>query len=72
MFQNFLLKQMLKRQGVPEAQIEMVLEAFKKNPELFQQIAVEIETKVKSGMDKQTAALAVMQAHATELKGLMS
>ncbi|MEK7621605.1 MAG: hypothetical protein AAB415_00310 [Patescibacteria group bacterium] len=70
MFQDFLLKRLLKSQGVPEAQIEMVLGAMKKNPELFKQIAAEIEVKIKSGMDKQAAALAVMQAHATELQGL--
>jgi hypothetical protein len=72
MFQDFLLKKMLKSQGVPEAQIEMVLGAMKKNPELFKQIAVEIEAKVKAGADKQTVAMSVMQAHATELQGLLS
>ena len=71
MFQDFLLKKMLKSQGVPEAQIEMVLGAMKKNPELFKQIAAEIEAKMKGGMDKQTAAMEIMQAHATELQGLL-
>ena len=72
MFQDFLLKKMLKSQGVPEAQVEMVLGAMKKNPELFKQIATEIEAKVKGGMDKQAAAMSVMQAHTTELQGLLS
>ena len=71
MFQDFLLKKMLKSQGVPEAQIEMVLGAMKKNPELFKQIAAEIEAKMKGGMDKQTATMEIMQAHATELQGLL-
>lgn len=71
MFQDFLLKKMLKSQGVPEAQIELVLNAMKKNPELFKQIAVEIEVKVKGGMDKPAAAMEIMQAHATELQGLL-
>ena len=49
MFQDFLLKKMLKSKGVSEAQIEMVLGAMKKNPELFKQIITEIEMKVKGG-----------------------
>ena len=72
MFQDFLLKRLLKSQGVPEAQIDMVLGAMKKNPDLFKQIAAEIEVKVKSGMDKQAAAMSVMQAHQAELAKLMS
>ncbi len=71
MFQDFLLKRLLKSQGVPEAQIELVLGAMKKNPELFKQIAVEIETKIKSGMNKQVAAMSVMQAHQAELAQVM-
>ena len=70
MFQDFILKKMLKSQGVPPEQIKMFLAAFKKNPELFKTIAIEIEVKVKSGMDKQAAAMTVMQSHATELQGL--
>ena len=72
MFQDFILKRLLKSQGVPEAQIDMVLGAIKKNPELFKTIATEVETKVKGGADKQAAALEVMQAHAAELQGLLS
>ncbi|HEY4476648.1 MAG TPA: hypothetical protein VJB69_01575 [Candidatus Paceibacterota bacterium] len=71
MFQDFLLKRLLKSQGFPEAQIELVLGAMKKNPELFKKIAGEVEKKVKDGMDKQAAAMAVMQAHQSELAQLM-
>ena len=70
MFQDFLLKKMLKSQGVPPEQIEMFLVALKKNPELFKIIASEIEVKVRSGIDKQAAAMSVMQSHAIELQGL--
>ncbi|MEK7584975.1 MAG: hypothetical protein AAB455_00425 [Patescibacteria group bacterium] len=72
MFQDFLLKQMLKRQGLPEAQIDMVLGLIKRKPELFKQIAAEIEEKIKGGMDKQAAAVAVMQTHQAELQGLLT
>ena len=61
MFKNFLLKKMLRTQGVPEAQIEMFIGMIEKNPELFKTIASEIQEKVKSGMDQTTAGMEVMK-----------
>ena len=37
MFQDFLIRKMLRTQGVPEAQIEMFVGIIKKNPELLQE-----------------------------------
>jgi 2-oxo-4-hydroxy-4-carboxy--5-ureidoimidazoline (OHCU) decarboxylase len=71
MFQNFLLKKMLQKQGVPEAQIEMFIKMMEKNPELFKTIAKEIEEKVKSGMDQMKAGMEVMKKHESELKKLV-
>ena len=68
MFKNFLIKKMLKSQGVSDQQADVILELVEKNPELFQKIAGEIEQRVKSGEDKQQAAMAVMTAHQAELK----
>jgi len=68
MFQNFLLKKMLRTQGVPEAQIEMFITMIEKNPELFKTIASEIQEKVKSGMDQTQAGMEVMKKHEEELK----
>ncbi len=70
MFQNFLLKKMLKAKGVPEEQIEMFIKMIEKNPELFKKIAQEIEEKVKSGQDQQTASMVVMKKYEAELKKL--
>ncbi len=70
MFGNFLLKQMLKRQGISDEQAESVLKMVEKNPGLFQQIALEIKEKVKSGKSEQEAAVEVMAAHQEELKKL--
>jgi len=70
MFKNFLLKKMLRTQGVPEAQIDMVLNMMEKNPELFKTIAKEIQEKVKSGVDQSTASLEVMKKYESELKKL--
>lgn len=71
MFKNFLLKKMLKSQGVPEAQIDMVINMMEKNPELFKKIAEEIQAKIKGGMDQQTASVEVMKKYESELKKLV-
>lgn len=61
---------MLRSQGVPEAQIEMFVGMMEKNPELFRKIAEEVQEKVKSGMDQQTASTEVMRKYESELKKL--
>ena len=71
MFKNFLLKKMLRTQGVPEAQIDMVLTMMEKDPELFKKIAKEIEEKIKGGMDKMEASQKIMQKYEAELKKLV-
>ena len=71
MFQNFLLKKMLRTQGVPEAQIEMFIKMMEKNPELFKTIAGEIQEKMKSGMSQMDAGMQVMKKYEQELKKLV-
>jgi hypothetical protein len=71
MFQNFLLKKMLRTQGVPEAQIGMFIAMMEKNPELFKTIAAEVAEKTKSGMSQMEAGMQVMKKHEEELKKLM-
>ena len=70
MFKNFLLKKMLRTQGVPEAQIDMVINMMEKNPELFKTIAEEIQVKIKGGMDQNIASMEVMKKYESELKKL--
>ncbi len=70
MFKNFLLKKMLRSQGVPEAQIDMVITMMEKNPELFKQIAEEIQAKIKAGADQTVASMEVMKKYEAELKKL--
>jgi len=70
MFQEFLMKKMLRKQGLNDAQITQLMEAVKKNPDLFKKMAEDIQAKVKGGMSQQQAAMAVMQANQNELKGL--
>ncbi len=71
MFKNYLLKKMLAKQSVPEAQIDMFIKMMEKNPELFKTIAEEIQAKVKSGMDQDTAGMEVMKKYEEELKKLV-
>jgi hypothetical protein len=70
-FKNFLLKKMLRTQGVPEAQIDMFITMMEKNPELFKNIATEIQEKVKGGMNQMDAGMVVMKKYETELKKLV-
>ncbi len=71
MFKNFLLKKMLRTQGVPEAQVDMVINMMEKNPELFKVIATEIQAKIKAGQDQNAASMEVMQKYQDELKKLV-
>lgn len=71
MFKNFLLKKMLKSQGVPEAQIDMVLGLMEKDPELFKAMSAEIEAEVKKGKSQQDAAMWVMPKYQARLQALM-
>ena len=71
MFKNFLLKKMLRTQGVPEAQIDMVINMMEKNPDLFKKIAEEIQAKIKGGMGQQEASLEIMKKYEDELKKLV-
>lgn len=62
---------MLRTQGVPEAQIDMVINMMEKDPELFKKIAEEIQAKIKGGMDQQEASMEIMKKYETELKKLV-
>jgi methyl coenzyme M reductase alpha subunit len=72
-FKDLLLKKMLKNQlkGVPEDQQNKIIEAVEKNPKLFQDIATEVQEKIKGGMDQQAATMQVMMSHQKELQDLM-
>ncbi len=68
MFQKFLLRRMLKQQGVPEEQGEKIIKLAENNPELFKKMAEEIKVKTKEGKSQQAAAMEVMQKYQAELK----
>ena len=69
-----LMKQMMKRQmkGVPEAEQEKLFELISKNPNFFQNIALEVDKKMKNeGKAQMAAVMEVMREHQSELQGLM-
>jgi len=73
MFNNFLMKKMLKKQmkGVPEDQQEQILKMVENNPDLFQKIAKEMQEEMKKGKDQQTAGMEVMMKYQDEIKKAM-
>jgi hypothetical protein len=73
MFQNFLMKTMLKKQmkGVPQEQQDQIFAMIEKNPDFFMKIAKEAQEKIQGGMSQQDAMMAVMKAHEQELKTVM-
>lgn len=54
--------------GIPDEQIDMILEMVSKNPDLFKKIEKEIEAKKKQGIGEQAAAMTVMREHQAELQ----
>ena len=73
MFQNFMLKQMLKSKmkGVPEAEQQRIFNAFEKNPDFFKKIGDEVEKRKKSGKSEMEATMQVMREHQSEFQKLM-
>lgn len=73
MFQNFMLKQMLKSKmkGVPQAEQERIIGLVEKNPDFFKKIGEEIQARVKSGQKEMEATMEVMRKHQTELQKLV-
>jgi len=72
-FKNFIMKQAIKSQmkGVPQVQQDMMLSAVEKDPQFFENIAKEIEQKIKEGKSKTAASMEVMRKHQDELRRLM-
>lgn len=72
-FKNFVMKTAIKSQmkGVPQAQQDMMMAAIEKDPEFFENIAKEIEQKVKEGKSQTAASMEVMRKHQDQLRKLM-
>ena len=73
MFKEFLIKKMLKTKmkDIPEAEQEKMIKLVTENPELFQKIALDIQTKMKEGKDQMTATMEIMKKYESELRQVM-
>jgi 2-oxo-4-hydroxy-4-carboxy--5-ureidoimidazoline (OHCU) decarboxylase len=73
MFKKFIMNKMMQRQlkDLPEDQREKMMNAMKENPDLFEKIALEVQSAVKAGRDQTTAALEVAQKYRKELAEIL-
>lgn len=73
MLKEFFVKQLIKRQmkGVPPEQQAQLIGMVEKNPELFMNIASEVQEKVKGGADQMVATMEVVQKYQDQLKKLV-
>ncbi len=62
---------MLKAKGVPDEQIDMVMEIMDKDPDLFKKIQEEIKAETKKGMNEQMASLLIMKKYQSQLQNLL-
>lgn len=70
MFQKWMLKKMLKKRlaGMPEEQVDMLIDMISENPDFFKKIEAEIKAKKKSGMEESAATMMVMRQYQGELQ----
>lgn len=70
---GFFIKQMLKKQlkNLPEKEQEKIIKMVEENPDLFAEIAKEVDQKVKGGMGQMEASITVMKKHREKLSELM-
>ena len=70
---NFVMKKLLERQlkDAPADQKELIMTLMEKNPALFEKIALEMQTEIKSGKDQMSAAMKVLPKYQKELQVLM-
>lgn len=59
-----------KLKSLPKEQKDMIMALVEKNPKLFEEIAKEIQVKVKAGTPEQTASMQVMMKYKNELQKL--
>ena len=73
MFGNFLMRKMMesKMKDVPQAEKEKFFAMLEKNPELFQNIALKAQEKIKSGMGQMDAVMSVVKEYEVELKDVL-
>lgn len=73
MIKSFMMKQMMKKQlsQMPKEQREKVEALVEENPELFVELAQEVQKEMESGKDQMTALMAVAEKNKEKLKGII-
>ena len=56
---------------IPPEQQEKVLKLISENPKFFENIATEVQAKMKGGKDQVSAVLEVITAHKEELQKML-
>lgn len=66
------MKALLKKQmkNIPTEQQDKIIAAFEKDPVFFQNLAKQIQDKVKTGKDQHTAAVEVMMENQQKMTDL--
>ncbi len=67
------MKKMVQRQikDMPKDQQELIMKLVEENPQLLKVISDEIQSKIKKGIDQQTAMMQVIMDHKEELQRAM-
>ena len=65
-----MLKSQLK--NMPQAEQDRLLSAFEKNPKLFENIAREVQEKMKQGKNQMLATMEVTKKYQKELQEALS
>lgn len=74
MFKELLMRKLLQSKlgSLPKEEQDKIITLVTKNPELFQEIALKIKTKMDSGMDQMKATMSVMEEYKDRVQKLMS
>ncbi len=74
MFKELLMRKLLQSKlgSLPKEEQDKIIKVVTKNPELFQEIAMKIKTKMDSGMDQMKATMSVMEEYKDQVQKLMA
>ena len=74
MFKELLMRKLLQSKlgALPKDEQEKIINVVTKNPELFQEIAMKIKTKMDSGVDQMKATMSVMEEYKDQVQQLMA
>lgn len=70
---NFMMKKLLEKQlkDAPAEQRDMIMTLMEKDPDLFEQIAKEVQAEMKAGKNQMAAVMKVMPKYQEKLRALM-